>query len=122
MAGFQFTMGAKTHFAEVSFYMLFRTQADELKPVAMVSLYGPHNEELWQASSNTYWTAEHLRDRGTLVIDVKSIDSVVMLAPDTRYGTRVQDGSENNRWYLMEKPGLKLSQNMEFEKNFEAEA
>lgn len=112
----QFTIDGKTHFAEVLFYFLFRTQAsNELKPVAMVSLYGPHHEELWKASSHTYWTARHLRDNGILVIDVKNIDSVVMMAPDTRYGSRIQDGTELDRWYQMEKPGLKLSQKMGFE-------
>lgn len=31
-----------------------------------------------------------------------------MMAPDPRYGTVFQDGSEKDRYYLMEKPGLKL--------------
>lgn len=89
--------------------------------MAMVSLYGPHHEELWQASSNTYWTAQHLRDKGILVIDAKIIDSVVMMAPDTRYKTRIEDGTELDRWYQMEKPGLKLSQQMGYEEILAAE-
>jgi hypothetical protein len=43
------------------------------------------------------------------IIDISCIQSVVCLAPDTQYGKSFQDGSENDRWYLMEKPGLKLS-------------
>lgn len=86
--------------------------SDELppKPVAMVSLYGPPHPGLLAASSYTYWTVQHLRDAGVRVVDAKSIKSVVMMAPDERYKTRFHDGTEVDRWYLMEKPGLKLSE------------
>lgn len=106
----QFTINGTTRFAEVLFYMLLRMQGGELRPMAMVSLYGPHHKGLWEASSQTYWTAQHLGDKGLQVIDAKMIDAVVMLAPDPRYRTRYHDGSEVNRYYCMEKPGLKLSQ------------
>ncbi|KZP29720.1 hypothetical protein FIBSPDRAFT_815810 [Athelia psychrophila] len=106
----KFTINGNTQFAEVLFYMLLSMQGGELRPMAMVSLYGPHHKGLWEASSKTYWTAQHLGDGGVRLIDAKSIDAVVMLAPDPRYGTRYHDGSEVNRYYRMEKPGLKLSQ------------
>jgi len=32
-----------------------------------------------------------------------------MMAPDRRYPEFFQDGSQLDRWYLVEKPGLKLS-------------
>lgn len=79
------------------------------KPVAVVSLYGPPHQGLLEASSHTYWTVSHLRTHGTRVIDIKIINSVVMMAPDQQYSKTFQDGSQNDRWYLMEKPGLKLS-------------
>lgn len=113
----QFTINGNTHFAEVLFYTLLYIQGGELKPMAMVSLYGPHHKGLWEESSKTYWTAQHLGDGGVQVIDAKLIDAVVMLAPDPRYGTRYHDGSEVNRWYLMEKPGLKLSQQIGLAEN-----
>lgn len=74
----------------------------------MVSFYGPPHPGLLAASSNSYWTAQHLRDTALRVLDVKTIKYTVMLAPDERYKTRFNDGSELDRWYLMEKPGLKL--------------
>lgn len=95
--------------------MLLPVGISELRPMAMVSLYGHHHTGLWEASSKTYWTAQHLRDAAVRAVHVKSIDSVVMLAPDSRYGTRIQDGSQVDRWYRMEKPGLKLSQRMGFQ-------
>lgn len=32
-----------------------------------------------------------------------------MMAPDKRYGISYHDGTEVNRWFLMEKRGLKVS-------------
>lgn len=83
---------------------------DNVKPVALVSFYGPPHEGLYTASSKCYWTVQHLRDPSMQVIDIKCIDSVVCLAPDQQYGKSIQDGTENDRWYMTEKPGLKLSQ------------
>ncbi|KAJ7291875.1 hypothetical protein C8J57DRAFT_998333, partial [Mycena rebaudengoi] len=51
------------------------------KPVAMVSFYGPPHPGLLVASSQTYWTVQHLRDSALRVMDVKAIKSTVMLAP-----------------------------------------
>lgn len=80
----------------------------ERKPLAVVSFYGEHHEELYQASSKTYVTMQHLGNSDVRVIDIESIQSVVMLAPDQQYANLHRDGSELNRYYLMEKPGLKL--------------
>ncbi|KAJ6566790.1 hypothetical protein B0H19DRAFT_1067069 [Mycena capillaripes] len=111
-----------SYIAEVLFYMLLRTNdAVPARPVAMVSLYGPPHPGLLAASSNTYWTAQHLRNRAIRVVDIKSIKSVVMMAPDKRYGTRFRDGTEIDRWYLMEKPGLKLAERVGLEELLSAE-
>lgn len=80
-----------------------------LEPVAVVSNYGPPDAALYQASSKTYITFQHFRDVSVRVIRVKDIQSVVMIAPDQMYPRRHNDGSEQNRYYLMEKPGAKLS-------------
>ncbi|KAL1681219.1 hypothetical protein EV122DRAFT_288242 [Schizophyllum commune] len=69
------------------------------QPVVVVSMFGPPHAELLADSYKTYYTCQHSRDT----------DSVVMMAPDTTYGMRIQDGTENNRWFMMEKPGLKVS-------------
>ncbi|KAJ7792521.1 hypothetical protein B0H14DRAFT_2623841 [Mycena olivaceomarginata] len=92
-----------SYIAEILFYILLHINDDvPPKAVAMVSLYGPPHPGILAASSNTYWTAQHLRDSAIRVIDVNTIKSVVMMAPDERYKTRFHDGTE--------KPGLKLTE------------
>ncbi len=77
--------------------------------LAMASLYGPLDEHLYTRSSRTYISVQHLRDASICVINVKAINSVVAMVPDLSYGRTCQDGSKINRWFLMEKPGLKMS-------------
>ncbi|KAJ7024961.1 hypothetical protein C8F04DRAFT_148359 [Mycena alexandri] len=54
----------------------------------------------------------HLGNSDVRVINVDCIKSAVMLAPDLQYGKKHNDGPELNRWYWMEKPGLKLLERM----------
>lgn len=101
----------KMRIGEVRFYLQLRLNLGRnVKTVAIVSCYGPPHPELLELSSHTYWTVQHLRNEGVEVVDVKSIQSVVMMAPDKQYPKRYQDGSELDRWYMMERPGLKISQ------------
>ncbi|KAJ7198398.1 hypothetical protein C8J57DRAFT_1545623 [Mycena rebaudengoi] len=86
--------GGKSRFAELHFYMLFKI-GEVRKPLAVVSFYGDHHRELYNASSKSYVTMQHLGD--------------------TDYAKTFQDGSEVNRYYLMEKPGLKLMEMMGLE-------
>lgn len=70
--------------------------------------YGKPNGDLMKQSHNTYDSRQHLRDHGITVIDIKQIQSVVMMAPDKIYQHHFKDGTEHDRWFLVEKPGLKL--------------
>ena len=45
-----------------------------------------------------------------MAIDAKDIISVVMMAPDPIYKQIYQDGSENDRWFCVERPGLKINE------------
>ena len=103
----QVVIGSEHFVAEVKFFMLLNV-ANIIRPVALVSFYGAPHQGLLDDSSNTYWTAQHLRDSGVRVIDIRCIKSVVMMAPDQRYKYFCKDGTEVDRWYLMEKPGVKL--------------
>ncbi|KAJ6576383.1 hypothetical protein B0H10DRAFT_2236364 [Mycena sp. CBHHK59/15] len=120
-------VNGSSYIGEVLFYMLLRVggisndKEEAPKPVAIVSLYGPPHPGLLAASSNTYWTVQHLRDTAVRVVDVKSIRSVVMMAPDERYKTRFNDGTQVDRWYLMEKPGLKLSERVGLDEFLDSE-
>ncbi|KAI3998193.1 hypothetical protein K525DRAFT_171447, partial [Schizophyllum commune Loenen D] len=69
--------------AEVHYFMNLTpdlTEANE-KPVAVVSMFGPPHAGLLAESSRTYYTCEHFRDIDVQVLDVESIQSVVMMAP-----------------------------------------
>ncbi len=74
------------------------------KPLAVVSYFGEPDGEHLRALSKTYWTVKYQGDIGLFMIDVKMIQSVVMMAPDEGY----PGGLEVNYWYFMEKPGLTL--------------
>ena len=74
---------------------------------------------IWEESYHTYWTAEHTGDSKIEAIQVKDIQSTVMMAPDKQYGKTIQDGTENNRWYLMERPGLRLTELSQIPKEFD---
>lgn len=99
---------SKSSLGEVHFFMWLSVHGVRV-PVAVVSNYGPPDATLYQASSRTYITFQHFRDVSVRVIPVKLIQSVVMIAPDQMYSRRHNDGSEHQRYYLMEKPGAKLS-------------
>ncbi|KAJ7763531.1 hypothetical protein DFH07DRAFT_738770 [Mycena maculata] len=111
----------RTRFAEVHFYLSFKV-AGVGKPLAVVSLYGEHHHQLYIDSSKTYVTMQHLGNSAVQVIDIKSIQSVVMLAPDEQYARDYHDGSEHNRYFLMEKPGLKLMKMLGVEQELVPEA
>lgn len=82
---------------------------DEDKCLAVASFFGPPDPYLLEISSKTYWSAKHRRDADIRVIEVTSMVSCVMMAPDDQYHHHRADGSEIDRWFLMEKPGLKLA-------------
>lgn len=125
---FQFIDDDKaTHLAEVLYFIARRTgndleddveddvedaveTASNVEALAVISLYGPPNDTLPEMSSQTYWSVTHLRDAGIKVINAKSIVAVVAMVPDRQYQDWRRDGTEEDRWMLVEKPGLKLTQ------------
>lgn len=94
-------------------YFTILTIANIESAVAVVSRYSERHSQLWEQSFHTYWTAEHMGDANVEVIPIKDIQATVMMAPDLQYRNSIQDGTENNRWYLMERPGLKLTEQVE---------
>jgi hypothetical protein len=89
----------------MQYYLLFRLEG-RILGLGVASLYGPPHSGLYKASSETYYTVQHTHK--IQVIDIKCIDSVVMMAPDPRYPLFYHDGSEVDRWYLMQKPGRNI--------------
>jgi hypothetical protein len=110
----QVILDGVSYLAEAHFYMNLAV-GETINPVVLVSFYGPPHQELYNASSKCYWTVQHLCNPSMRVIDITCIQSVVALAPDHQYGKFFQDGTETDRWYMSEKPGLKLSQTVGLE-------
>ncbi|THU78202.1 hypothetical protein K435DRAFT_888835 [Dendrothele bispora CBS 962.96] len=100
-------LAGKTEFVEIHFFISFGVGGNKFN-LAVGSFYGPAHQELLCQSSGTYYSVQHFRDVDVRAFDIKNIESVVMMAPDPRYGTVFHDGSEVNRYYLMERPGLKI--------------
>ncbi len=94
--------------AEIHYYMVLNIGSVK-RALAMAAFYGPPDRKIYEDSFKTYVSVNHLRDAGMRVIDVKDIDSVVAMIPDRSYGLTLQDGTEGDRWFLMEKPGLKMT-------------
>ncbi|GAW10278.1 hypothetical protein LENED_012525 [Lentinula edodes] len=101
------TLSGRLQYAEVHFYLSWHIHNIE-KHFAVASFYGEPHQGILKQSSHSYYTVQHKCDVDVRAFDIKSISAVVMMAPDPRYGTVFQDGSEKDRYYLMEKPGLKL--------------
>ncbi|KAH8799267.1 hypothetical protein DL96DRAFT_1780888 [Flagelloscypha sp. PMI_526] len=100
-----------TCFAEIHYYCKVSIQNIEHQ-VAVASFYSAPHPELYASSFGTYISVHHNRDIDVRVIDIKCISSVVMVAPDPRYGMVYRDGTEGNRFFVMSKPGLKVLHNL----------
>lgn len=79
------------------------------RPLAMAAFYGPPDKQIYENSYKTYISVHHLRDAGLRVINIKDIESVMAMIPDHSYGLSHRDGTEGDRWFLMEKLGIKMS-------------
>lgn len=97
------SIGSSFEFAEIHYDMLLRIQAINV-PLTIASFYGPPDLELYRALSKTYASMQHFRDIDVCVFTINCIQLVVMMAPDTRHSS-----GKSNRWFLMEKLGLKIS-------------
>ena len=96
----------KFFLAEIHFFAQLQNEGQN-HFVALASFYGPPDENLLKLSYGSYYSVLHYRDTAVQVFDIKSIKSVVTLAPDPRNPAYTQSGA-NNRYYLMEKPGLSV--------------
>ncbi|KAK7024202.1 hypothetical protein VNI00_016510 [Paramarasmius palmivorus] len=108
----QVNLDSKSRIAEVHFYMSLEIGGID-HHLAIASFYGPPNPRLYQESSGTYITMPHARDVDVRVVLITSIKAVVMMAPDPRYHKFFGDGeSGTNHYFMMSKPGLKISEFM----------
>lgn len=91
----------------------------EIRFIGLASLYGLPDPTLLNSSEGTYWTAQHTH---TLqFVDIKCIKQVVMMAPDPRYAEIYGHENGDDRWFMMQKPGVALLNKMGFEEEIDEE-
>lgn len=113
----QFQLDNLLQFGEVQFFFQFRLSTQEVKTLAMVSVWGRPHEALLKVSSKTVWFSEYRGDNDIRIIDAKSIESVVAMvpevmnlpvAPSVDFET-IEDLVPHNGSFVGEKPGLAMS-------------
>jgi hypothetical protein len=87
--------------------------------LAVGSFFGPPDPHLLEISCQTYWSVQHQRDSDVRAFRIKHIQSCVMMGPDEQYRHFRNDESAEDRWFLMEKPGLKLAQMTGYTENWD---
>lgn len=77
--------------------------------LVMIEKYGARHQVLFEQSLGTYWTAQRLGNQGVQVIPLSRIQSVVMMAPNEQIRKALPEHADESWWYLMERPGLKIT-------------
>jgi hypothetical protein len=73
---------------------------NEIKGLALISLYDPPDPDLLRDSSNALWVAHYRGDDNLKVIDIKSIATCVAMIPFTK--------PPDGRFFVCEKMGLEV--------------
>ncbi|KAG1724251.1 hypothetical protein EDB19DRAFT_1644676 [Suillus lakei] len=106
------TINDRSEIAEVLYYAQLAVKLEynedgvyRFITVAMVSVYSRPDPELLQKSSQTVWSCQHHGDQALQLVSMKSIHSVVAMVP---HRPVLPSGVEEDRFFLLEKPGLGL--------------
>jgi hypothetical protein len=95
-------LGGDIRFAEIYYY--FRSFIGETEmSLAVVSLYSHPHKDLLEASYHTLLSCSYLGDVSLHVINVKSVMSVVGMAPHHPFPGAL------DRYFVIEKPGLDIT-------------
>lgn len=99
----QLSINGKVEFAEVQYYFFDRDDDEPGDKVtyALLSIYGPPNQEMLEDSSYTLHVCEYQGDESLRCLPVTEIVSVVSMQPLPR---RPED--PENLWFVVEKSGL----------------
>lgn len=100
-------MNNVTEFGEVRYYfVLDDVEGYANHAFAMVDLYGPRDDQLYEESSHTLWSCSRQHgDDGLVVVDVTQILSVVAMVPHPPM-SNMSLGDFSQRVYVVEKLGL----------------
>jgi len=75
----------------------------ELVPYALVSVYGPPNEDFLEDSFHSLWACTYNGDSNLRIIEISSIISVVSMQPLPKLSGEEGLG---DLWFVVEKSGL----------------
>ncbi|KAG1844003.1 hypothetical protein C8R48DRAFT_780461 [Suillus tomentosus] len=118
------TINDRNEIAQVLYYAQLAIKADDINDnendgeleyhddeiyrfvtVAIVSVYSRPDPELLQKSMQTVWSCKYHGDEALQLVSAKSIQSVVAMIP---HRPKLQSGVVEDRFFLLEKPGLGL--------------
>lgn len=95
-------MNGVIEFAEVLYYFLDRDSGEPGEQIAyaLLSFYGPPDQDMLDASSHTLYACQH-EGNDLRCVPVKDIESVVSMQP-----LPPMPGDPENLWFVIEKSGL----------------
>jgi hypothetical protein len=92
-------LGHETKYAEVEFYFLIEDDNNDLSAHALVSVYGPPDQDLLEDSYHTLHAfSQHAE---LMIVAVTSIISVVSMQPLPEFANQ-----EEPRYFVVEKSGI----------------
>lgn len=92
-------MGHETKYAEVKFYFLIEDDNNDLSAHALVSVYGPPDQDLLEDSCHTLHAFSRCVE--LMIVTVTSIISVVSVQPLPEFVA-----NEEPRYFVIEKSGI----------------
>ncbi|KAG1741395.1 hypothetical protein EDD22DRAFT_786704 [Suillus occidentalis] len=98
------TINDRNEIAQVLYYAQLAIKIYRFVTVAMVSVYSRPDPELLQKLMQTVWLCKY-HDEALQLVSVKSIQSVVAMIS---HCPKLQSGMVEDRFFLLEKPGLGL--------------
>ena len=104
----QIVMDNRPHYAEVQFFFQLSVDPNaQPSTFALISYYGPKDEDLFVKSFGTVWSCTYEGDRSLAIAEVKFMTSVVAMVPHPVIGADKEE-SRAGRFYVAEKLGLDI--------------
>ncbi|RDB26701.1 hypothetical protein Hypma_005263 [Hypsizygus marmoreus] len=97
----------RLEFGEVQYYFRFDITSEVTRTLAMISLYSRPDLDLLRKSSNTLWSCRHQGVAGLVVVEARSIEAVVAMAP---HSVTILGEEWAGRVFVVEKPGLDVAE------------
>ena len=97
-------------FAEVQFFYRIGIRRNQWQPVALASLYSTPDPALLNISSGTLLVCQYHGDDSLVLVEAQAIKSMIAMVP---FMEKPADGNprrHNNRFFVVEKPGLSLAE------------